>query len=67
MTLDQAVLSLQEKHFAAGQTNVAISRVRRLSGLLFEEPFDHERLKSAMSKVAQARQEDYDRRRVQHL
>ena len=67
MTLDQVVLSLAERDFAAGLTYVAISRVKTLNGILFDEPFDHQRLKTKPSNSTRMRQADYERRRVQQL
>src|SRR5213595_3558596 len=58
LTLDCAVLDLSETEFAAGQTYVAISRVKKLSGLLFETPFDFERFTSKRSAVSTMREED---------
>ena len=67
MTLGKVVLNLAEPDFAAGLTYVAISRVKTLSGLLFEEPFDYERLKGKPSTNAKMRKEDFERRSGQHL
>ena len=43
LSLKQAVLDLTEAEYASGQTYVAVLRVKGLSGLLFEAPFDFER------------------------
>jgi ATP-dependent DNA helicase PIF1 len=44
MTRDKIVLRLpSRKGFALGPSYVAISRVKKLSGLLFETGFDYER------------------------
>lgn len=49
MTLDKVVLDLQGKDFSPGLTYVAISRVRSLQGLLFENRMSQERF--AMSRT----------------
>jgi len=67
MTLDHAVLDLGEPEFAAGQTYVAISRVKKLSGLLFESPFDFERFTPKRSVIRAMRDEDMRRRMGQQL
>ena len=43
ITVDRAVLNLTERDFTAGLSYVAVSRVKTLQGILFEEPFDYER------------------------
>ena len=40
LTLDKAVLDISGKDHTPGLTYVAISRVKKLSGLLFEKGFD---------------------------
>ena len=67
LTLDYAVLDLGEPEFAAGQTYVAISRVKKLSGLLFETPFDFERFTPKRSAVGAMREEDMRRRMGQQI
>ena len=60
--LDQVVLNLDQAEFATGQTYVAISRVKKLSGLLFEAPFDFEHFalkKSSISAMRVADMEQY--------
>jgi ATP-dependent DNA helicase PIF1 len=50
MTLDKIVIRLpSKKDFALGLSYVAISRVKKLSGLLFETGFDYERFCHAMN------------------
>ena len=44
LTLDKVVVNIGKKEFCAGLTFVAISRVRRLSDLLFQETFDYKRV-----------------------
>jgi hypothetical protein len=67
LTLDQAVLDLDQAEFATGQTYVAISRVKSLSGLLFEAPFDFERFAPRTSSISAMRFADMKRRLEQHL
>ena len=67
VTVDKAVLSLKSKDFALGLSYVAVSRVRSLDGLLFEESFDYERFQTAEGETAAARRADYAQRRRQHL
>ena len=67
LTLDCAVLDLSETEFAAGQTYVAISRVKKLSGLLFETPFDFEHFTPKRSAVSAMREEDMRRRTGQQI
>ena len=56
LTLDKVVI---EKEFSSGLTFVACSRVRRLSDLLFDPPFPHQRIASlANSKRMQERVEE---------
>jgi len=56
LTLDRAVLDIKDKDKTAGMTYVAISRVKKLSGLLFEQCFDKERFQLTTSKTKEARQ-----------
>lgn len=44
LTLDKVVLDIGQKEFSTGLTFVALSRVRKLSDLAFDPPFDYERL-----------------------
>jgi ATP-dependent exoDNAse (exonuclease V) alpha subunit len=59
MTLDKIVIRLpSKKDFALGLSYVAISRVKKLSGLLFETGFDYERFCHAMSDKMRDREID---------
>ena len=49
--LDQVVLNLDQAEFATGQTYITISRVKKLSGLLFEAPFDFEHFALKKSSI----------------
>ncbi len=44
MTLDNVVIDIGKKEFSCGLSFVACSRVRQLSGLLFDPPFTFQRL-----------------------
>ena len=46
LTLDKVVIDVGKKEFSAGLTFVACSRVRRLSDLVFNPPFDYQRAAS---------------------
>jgi ATP-dependent exoDNAse (exonuclease V) alpha subunit len=68
ITVDRAVLNLgSSKDFAPGLTYVAVSRVKTLGGILFEEPFDYARLQSKDSATKRNRDRDTERRRTQHV
>ncbi|EED11951.1 ATP-dependent DNA helicase PIF1, putative [Talaromyces stipitatus ATCC 10500] len=66
ITLWRAVLNIKEKDFAPGLTYVAISRVKSLDGILFEEPFDYERFSHKKSDTEIMREEDLQLRAAQH-
>ena len=61
------MISLKSKDFALGLSYVAVSRVRSLDSLLFEESFNYERFQTAEGETAAARLADYTQRRRQHL
>jgi hypothetical protein len=44
ITLDKVVCDISAPEFAAGLSYVAVSRVKTLSGLMFENPFDRNRV-----------------------
>jgi ATP-dependent DNA helicase PIF1 len=67
MTLDKAVLDISQRDFAAGLSYVAVSRVKRLDGLMFDVPFDLEAILSASDKGIQARARDARRREAQRI
>ena len=62
LTLEWVVLDIKDKDKTPGLTYVAISRVKKLSGILFERGFDRERFQQATSKTKDARQRDFERR-----
>jgi ATP-dependent DNA helicase PIF1 len=57
----------KKKDFAPGLTYVAISRVRSLPGIMFEEPFDFKRLKSSTSDITIMRATDAAKRLQQEI
>jgi hypothetical protein len=57
----------RKKDFAPGLTYVAISRVRSLRGIMFEEPFDFNRLKASTSDVTIMRATDAAKRLQQEI
>ena len=67
MTVDRAVLDISPPDFALGLSYVAVSRVRSLGGIMFEESFDLDRFKSSGGKKAIMRGADAIRRRQQHM
>jgi ATP-dependent DNA helicase PIF1 len=63
LSLEKAVLDISNKaDFAPGLTYVAISRIRTLSGVLFETNFDVKRLRGKRTKTTVMRAEDAARR-----
>jgi ATP-dependent DNA helicase PIF1 len=67
ITVEQAVLNITDRDFAPGLTYVAVSRVKSLHGLLFEESFDFERFRPTESATSRMRKEDIARRRHEHV
>ena len=69
MTVSQAVFNINAKEFAAGLRYVAVSRVKTLTGILFEEPFDYQRIqpKTTIPPLLLTRQADGRRRAAQPL
>ena len=65
--LDQVVLNLDQAEFATGQTYITISWVKKLSGLLFEAPFDFERFALKKSSISAMRVADMERCLEQQL
>jgi hypothetical protein len=62
MTVDQAALNIAGKDFVVGMTYVAVSRVKSLSGILFESPFDFTRFKGTPTHIETMRLADKARR-----
>jgi hypothetical protein len=67
ITVPRAVLNISDRDFASGLTYVAISRVKSLAGLLFEEPFDFERFTVARTETMEMRMADAARRASEHV
>jgi ATP-dependent exoDNAse (exonuclease V) alpha subunit len=63
ITADKIVTNIIEKDHVIGLTYVAVSRVKKLTGLLFEEPFDYSQFCSIRaSKTETMRLADYAHR-----
>ncbi|EED14664.1 conserved hypothetical protein [Talaromyces stipitatus ATCC 10500] len=68
ITIGRAVLNITDPDFQLGLTYVALSRVKRLSGLLFEESFDYDRfVRKKPHPTMVMRKEDGHRRLEQHI
>ena len=69
LTVTEAVLDICRRDFSAGLTYVAVSRVRSLKGVLFEEAFDLERFRSTPGnmRILRMRVDDALRRQPQHI
>ena len=61
LTLNQVVLNMNQREHCLGLAYVAISRVKALSGILFEGAFDCDRVKRA-SMNSRGRDLDYSYR-----
>ncbi len=59
LTLQKAVLNLNCREHCLGLSYVAVSRVKRLDGMLFEGPFDFELFKPVDSVASRDRELDY--------
>lgn len=57
LTLPKVVLDLNQKEFALGLAYVAISRVKKLSGVLFETAFDYEKFRSKSSNSSRVKKD----------
>ena len=67
LTLKKVVLNLARKDHAPGLSYVAISRVKRLSSIMFETPFDLSRFATKESSNMKDRARDWDLRTLQCL
>ena len=66
ITVDQAVLNVAQPDFALGLSYVAMSRVRTLDGLMFDEPFNYERFRLRRKEPANAEMRNADAVRREH-
>ena len=62
LTLDKVVLDISTKDHTLGLMYVAISRVRTIQGLMFENPFYISRFLQAPSAIRDMREEDHQKR-----
>lgn len=67
LTLERVVLNLNQREHCPGLSYVATSRVKHLSRLLFEGPFDFERFSAPDSAVSRDRELDFMFRSAQLL
>ena len=67
MTVEKAVLNLSSRDFVPGLSYVAVSRVKTLRGILFEESFDYERFQVRQNETVRSRNADRERRANQHI
>jgi len=65
LSLDKAVLNIAKKDFSPGLTYVAVSRVKTLQGILFDEPFDFSRFISSSTSSTEMRNVDKEYRAAQ--
>jgi ATP-dependent DNA helicase PIF1 len=65
ITVAKAVLNIARGDFVPGLSYVAVSRVRSLDGILFEEPFDYSRFKGKLSRLETTRLLDKAARMLQ--
>ena len=67
LTLLRVVLNLDQAEFAAGLSYVAVSRVKTLSGIIFEKLFDLDSFTGPKTITYKERVADFDRRTLQLL
>jgi ATP-dependent DNA helicase PIF1 len=67
ITVERAVLNLSSRDFVPGLSYVAVSRVKTLRGILFEESFDYERFRVRQNETVSSRNADRERRADQHI
>ncbi|EED12032.1 conserved hypothetical protein [Talaromyces stipitatus ATCC 10500] len=68
ITVPKAVLNIAEKDFTISLTYVALSRVKALNGVLFEEPFNYQHfVRKKPHESIVMRQEDAHSRHEQHV
>ena len=63
VTLPRVVCDISDPEFATGLSYVAVSRVSKLEGLMFDTPFERARVyREPPTKAMQAKMADYERR-----
>jgi len=67
LTLSKAVMNLNQREHCLGLSYVAVLRVKTLTGLLFEAPFDFDRFSHTESATSVDRELDYTLRINQQL
>ncbi|KAH9204026.1 hypothetical protein DL95DRAFT_418572 [Leptodontidium sp. 2 PMI_412] len=67
LSLKQVVLNLERKDHVPGLPYIAISRVKRLSSIIFETPFDLSRFVTKESSNMKDKARDWDLRTLQGL
>ncbi|EAQ82911.1 hypothetical protein CHGG_10729 [Chaetomium globosum CBS 148.51] len=68
ITLDKVVCDISAPEFASGLSYVAVSRVKTLGGLMFEKPFDHNRIyRETPSRAMGLKLSDHAIRQLQAL
>lgn len=65
LTLPRVVLNLERRDHSPGLSYVAVSRVKKLSSIMFETPFDLSRFSTRESSNMKDRARDWDRRTLQ--
>lgn len=65
LTLSRAVMNLNQREHCLGLSYVAVSRVKALTGLLFESPFNFDRFQAVNSIISTDRELDYRKRTSQ--
>lgn len=68
ITLDKVVCNISAPHFAAGLSYGAVSRVKTLNGLMFENPFDRNKVyRESPSSAMRLKLADHAVRLLQEL
>ena len=67
LTLEKAVLNLNQREHSLGLSYVAASRVKTLDGLMFESPFDYDRFTGVNTVTSTDRELDHVSRTAQMI
>jgi hypothetical protein len=68
VTLEKVVCDISAPEFASGLSYVAVSRVSKLQGLMFDCPFERSRVcRDPPARAMQAKMADYERRMAGRL